>query len=246
MNEREEQLKLELDELKTNGNKLFANRQKIANEFKAASDRADYLNDVQVQELKAGIKVISCCCCCFYLNKILNLKGFASERKLDEELGMTKRFIYNDFEKIEHQLRTFGQIVKIKPNHYEANVESDKLSIQTPVAAAAAVEQELLINNQQQLNEATKKPRKLINLLFFKPKFNIVISERIRNNRGDNPTKVNNGFEEYNNRPLTNNNNRRTVRTNGHDYNNNNKNNRIPNGQNYNLDIKQAVIMNGN
>ncbi len=80
LNEREIQLKNELERLKTQGSmyfifkyiyfklfsmifffflkdELFINRQKKANEFKIASDNADHLSDAQVQELKANIKV---------------------------------------------------------------------------------------------------------------------------------------------------------------------------------------------
>ena len=43
-----------------------------------------------------------------------------SERKLDEELGMTKRFVY-DYEIVEETVKKFGQLVKVKTNHYETN-----------------------------------------------------------------------------------------------------------------------------
>lgn len=190
INEREIQLKNELERLKTQGNELFINRQKKANEFKIASDNADRLSDAQVQELKA------------------NIKNFVSERKLDEDLGMTKRFSH-EYDKIELTIKTFGQLVKIKENHYETNATSSEITTTTttPLSDQQPVINEefnkkIIINDNKP--PITSTPAALVEAK--KPQRN---RNRNTNNSNENPTKINgysNG-QNYNNRPINVNNN---------------------------------------
>ena len=92
---------------------------------------------------------------------------------------MTKRF-HHDYDKVELTIKTFGQLVKIKENHYETNgllseittptsiIVTMPLNQQQPVTLTISEEfdKKLIINNDKpRQNSSTavveaKKPRK--------------------------------------------------------------------------------------
>ena len=82
---------------------------------------------------------------------------------------MTKRFTH-DYDKIELTIKTFGQLVKIKENHYETNATSSEITTTPLNDQQPAINEELnkkiIINDNKPPITSTpalveaKKPRK--------------------------------------------------------------------------------------
>jgi hypothetical protein len=68
-------------------------------ELRQKIENAESLSEQQLLDLKAEIK------------------HFVSERKVDEDLGQTKRFTYNDLDKLRELVESFGQLSEIKNNY---------------------------------------------------------------------------------------------------------------------------------
>ncbi|CAG5115647.1 unnamed protein product [Candidula unifasciata] len=95
LNNREEQLMAEMEVLKTEASDMLEMRQAKATELKRQVDRSDRLKDTEITELRAEIK------------------HFVSERRHDEDLGRTTRFLY-DSDHMLDEFRKFGEVVHVK------------------------------------------------------------------------------------------------------------------------------------
>lgn len=95
LNAREVELMQEMGCVKAAADDTFTMRQKQAAELKVKIDRADRLDDSQLADLRADIK------------------HFVSDRKVDEDLGRTTRFLYDD-DHLKDEVKKFGEIVPVK------------------------------------------------------------------------------------------------------------------------------------
>lgn len=95
LNNRETELASEMDKVKLAANDIFAMRQKRAVELKVKVDRSDNMNEQELSELRSEIK------------------HFISERKVDEDLSRTTRFLY-DSDHLKEEITQFGEVVPVK------------------------------------------------------------------------------------------------------------------------------------
>ncbi|BFZ15357.1 hypothetical protein BsWGS_18397 [Bradybaena similaris] len=95
LNSREAQLMTEMEVLKTEASDMLEMRQAKVTELKRQVDRSDRLKDSEVTELRAEIK------------------HFVSERRHDEDLGRTTRFLYDSDHMLE-EFKKFGEVVHVK------------------------------------------------------------------------------------------------------------------------------------
>ena len=95
LNEREVELMKEMDQVKVVANDTFSTRQKNAIELKHSTDRAERMDDKQLAQLRADIK------------------HFVSDRKIDEDLSRTTRFLY-DSDYLKREISQFGEVVPVK------------------------------------------------------------------------------------------------------------------------------------
>ncbi|KAK3611198.1 hypothetical protein CHS0354_009450 [Potamilus streckersoni] len=95
LNNRENQLNAEMEEVRRTAGEIFQMRQKLAAELKMKTDRSEQMNEQQLADLRAEIK------------------HFVTDRKIDEDLGRTTRFLYDSDHLIE-EIKKFGEIVPIK------------------------------------------------------------------------------------------------------------------------------------
>nr|XP_022325554.1 spermatogenesis-associated serine-rich protein 2-like isoform X3 [Crassostrea virginica]XP_022325555.1 spermatogenesis-associated serine-rich protein 2-like isoform X3 [Crassostrea virginica] len=95
LNNREIELTSEMDKVKLAANDIFAMRQKRAVELKVKVDRSDNMNDQELSDLRSEIK------------------HFIGERKVDEDLSRTTRFLY-DSDHLKEEINLFGEVVPVK------------------------------------------------------------------------------------------------------------------------------------
>ncbi|XP_055869823.1 spermatogenesis-associated serine-rich protein 2-like isoform X2 [Biomphalaria glabrata] len=95
LSNREAQLLSEMDILKKEASEMLSMRQGKAVELKRQVDRADKLKDSEVSELRAEIK------------------HFVSERRHDEDIGHTTRFLF-DSDHLLDEVKKFGEVVHVK------------------------------------------------------------------------------------------------------------------------------------
>lgn len=95
LNNRETELTSEMDKVKLAANDIFAMRQKRAVELKVKVDRSDNMNEQELSELRSEIK------------------HFIGERKVDEDLSRTTRFLY-DSDHLKEEITQFGEVVPVK------------------------------------------------------------------------------------------------------------------------------------
>ncbi|CAG5122763.1 unnamed protein product, partial [Candidula unifasciata] len=104
LNDRESQLMAEMNVLKQEASEMLVMRQNKAADFRKQVDRSDRLRDTDISVLKAEIK------------------HFVSERRHDDDLGRTTRFLY-DSDRLLDEIKKFGQVVHVK-SLYTANSRS--------------------------------------------------------------------------------------------------------------------------
>ncbi|KAK3082646.1 hypothetical protein FSP39_001321, partial [Pinctada imbricata] len=95
LNSREAQLLSEMDQVKLAAHDIYAMRQKTAGELKVKVDRSESMNDQALAELRSEIK------------------HFVSDRKIDEDLGRTTRFLY-DSDHLKEEIAQFAEVVPVK------------------------------------------------------------------------------------------------------------------------------------
>ncbi|XP_077502185.1 uncharacterized protein LOC144113142 isoform X5 [Amblyomma americanum] len=95
LSDRQAQLEEEMEKVRTDARAMLQQRQKLAAELKARSETASTLSEQSLTELRDDIK------------------HFVVERKYDEELGKTARFVCSK-EKIEKEIKDFGQVVHVR------------------------------------------------------------------------------------------------------------------------------------
>ncbi|XP_075732707.1 spermatogenesis-associated serine-rich protein 2 isoform X2 [Rhipicephalus microplus] len=95
LNDRQVLVEEELEKVKNDARFVLEQRQKLAAELKERSDTAPSLSEQSLAELRDDIK------------------HFVVERKYDEELSKTARFVYTK-EKIEKEIKNFGQVVHVR------------------------------------------------------------------------------------------------------------------------------------
>lgn len=95
LSDRQAHLEEEMDKMKTDARDMLQRRQKLAADLKARSENASTLSESDLAELRDDIK------------------HFVVERKYDEELGKTVRFIWIR-DRIEREIKEFGQVVAVK------------------------------------------------------------------------------------------------------------------------------------
>ncbi|KAL1424015.1 hypothetical protein MTO96_020607 [Rhipicephalus appendiculatus] len=95
LNDRQAQLEEEMEKVRNDARSMLQQRQKLAAELKARSETAPTLSEQSLTELRDDIK------------------HFVVERKYDEELGKTARFVCTK-EKIEKEIKDFGQVVHVR------------------------------------------------------------------------------------------------------------------------------------
>ncbi|KAH9514088.1 spermatogenesis-associated serine-rich protein 2 [Bulinus truncatus] len=95
LSSREALLLAEMDLLKKEASEMLSMRQNKAVELRRQVDRADKLKDSEVSELRAEIK------------------HFVSERRQDEEIGHTTRFMF-DSDHLLDEIKKFGEVMHVK------------------------------------------------------------------------------------------------------------------------------------
>ncbi|XP_076351081.1 uncharacterized protein LOC143247247 isoform X2 [Tachypleus tridentatus] len=93
--ERQAELILEMEKVKKDAKELLTQRQEMATVLKNRADHAEMISEVEWNELRADIK------------------HFVVERKLDEDLGKTLRFLW-DRDRILEAIKKFGEIQPVK------------------------------------------------------------------------------------------------------------------------------------
>ncbi|KAL3854978.1 hypothetical protein ACJMK2_014211 [Sinanodonta woodiana] len=116
LNNRENELNAEMEEVKRTAGEIFLMRQKLAAELKMKTDRSERMNEQQLAELRAEIK------------------HFVTDRKIDEDLGRTTRFVYDSDHLIE-EIKKFGEIVPIKCAYmmHDPSTSEEAITNQTEV-----------------------------------------------------------------------------------------------------------------
>lgn len=104
LDDREKQLAKELNDVKQQATDLLSARQDQAAKLKIAVDRADGMTDAELNELR------------------IDIKHFVSERKFDEDLWRTCRFV-RDHDKLIREVKAYGEIVPVK-NQYTQRRQS--------------------------------------------------------------------------------------------------------------------------
>lgn len=94
LNAREAFLLGEVNSLKGAGAETFDMRQGLAHDLKVKIDRAERMNESELAELR------------------LDIKHFVSDRKVDEDLAKTTRFLYDDT--LKEHINKFGEVVPMK------------------------------------------------------------------------------------------------------------------------------------
>ncbi|XP_021364329.1 spermatogenesis-associated serine-rich protein 2-like isoform X2 [Mizuhopecten yessoensis] len=95
LNKREADLLVEMEKVKAVANNTFASRQKTGADLKVMVDRSETMSEEELAKLRTDIK------------------HFIGDRKIDEELSRTTRFLYDsDFLKLE--VGRFGEVVPAK------------------------------------------------------------------------------------------------------------------------------------
>ncbi|XP_053385552.1 spermatogenesis-associated serine-rich protein 2-like isoform X2 [Mercenaria mercenaria] len=94
LNAREAFLVGEVKALKEAGGDVFNMRQGLAHDLKVKIDRAERMSEHDLAELR------------------LDIKHFVSDRKIDEDLAKTTRFMYDD--KLKKDIEEFGEIMPVK------------------------------------------------------------------------------------------------------------------------------------
>ncbi|XP_060575555.1 spermatogenesis-associated serine-rich protein 2-like isoform X2 [Ruditapes philippinarum] len=94
LNTRETLLMAEVDALKGAGGDVFTMRQGLAHDLKVKIDRAEAMGEKDLSDLR------------------LDIKHFVSDRKIDEDLAKTTRFMYDD--KLKRDIEEFGEITPVK------------------------------------------------------------------------------------------------------------------------------------
>lgn len=120
LNEREVELMREMDQVKAIAHDTFHMRQKSAIELKHSIDRAERMDDKQLAQLRADIK------------------HFVSERKVDEDISRTTRFLY-DSDYLKREIKQFGEVVPVKCSYSQRrpSVSSVASSEEQPVVEAS-------------------------------------------------------------------------------------------------------------
>lgn len=95
LSNREAQLMAEMDVLKKEASEMLEMRQGKAVDLRRQVDRADRLKEAEVSDLRAEIK------------------HFVSERRHDEELGRTTRFLF-DSDHMLDEMKKFGEVIHVK------------------------------------------------------------------------------------------------------------------------------------
>ncbi|XP_071148848.1 spermatogenesis-associated serine-rich protein 2-like [Mytilus edulis] len=95
LNDREVELIQQMDQVKVVASDAFHMRQTSAVDLKKNIDRADRMDDKQIAQLRADVK------------------HFVSERKMDEDLSRTTRFLY-DSDYLKKEISQFGEVVPVK------------------------------------------------------------------------------------------------------------------------------------
>ncbi|XP_052080377.1 spermatogenesis-associated serine-rich protein 2-like isoform X2 [Mytilus californianus] len=95
LNDREVELIQQMDQVKVVASDTFHMRQNSAVDLKKNIDRADRMDDKQIAQLRADVK------------------HFVSERKMDEDLSRTTRFLY-DSDYLKKEISQFGEVVPVK------------------------------------------------------------------------------------------------------------------------------------
>ncbi|XP_019614245.1 PREDICTED: spermatogenesis-associated serine-rich protein 2-like isoform X3 [Branchiostoma belcheri] len=95
LDDREVALMLELDHVKAHAIEILSKRQQQAVDLKVRTARAPTMTEAQLSELRADIK------------------HFISDRKVDEEIGKTTRFV-RDQHTMLNTIDTFGEVVPVK------------------------------------------------------------------------------------------------------------------------------------
>ncbi|XP_077997720.1 spermatogenesis-associated serine-rich protein 2-like [Glandiceps talaboti] len=98
LEERENEMTKQMYDVKLQGNELLDDRQKKGGDLKMMCDRAHGMKESEIADLKAEIK------------------HFVGERKVDEEIGKTLRFQWED-ETLIKTIREFGEVAPIKSHH---------------------------------------------------------------------------------------------------------------------------------
>ncbi|XP_076316771.1 spermatogenesis-associated serine-rich protein 2-like isoform X1 [Tachypleus tridentatus] len=93
--ERQAELETEMEKVKKDAKQLLTQRQEMGASLKTRTDRASSMSEVELNELRADIK------------------HFVVERKYDEELGKTLRFVW-DRDRIVEEIKKFGEIHHVK------------------------------------------------------------------------------------------------------------------------------------
>ncbi|XP_023230277.1 SPATS2-like protein [Centruroides sculpturatus] len=87
-----------MEKVKRDARQLLTQRQELAVELKKRAERASTLSENDLNELR------------------IEIKHFVVERKYDDELGRTLRFIW-DRDKMTEEIRNFGEVNQVK-NYY--------------------------------------------------------------------------------------------------------------------------------
>ncbi|XP_012943278.1 spermatogenesis-associated serine-rich protein 2 isoform X2 [Aplysia californica] len=95
LSDRESQLVAEMDLLKKEASDMLEMRQHRASDLKRQCERSEQLKEAEVNELRADIK------------------HFVIERRHDEELGRTTRFLF-DSDLLLGEIQKFGEVVHVK------------------------------------------------------------------------------------------------------------------------------------
>ncbi|XP_064598340.1 spermatogenesis-associated serine-rich protein 2-like isoform X2 [Liolophura sinensis] len=117
LKERESLLQAEMDLVRKQALETFAARQTQGADLKVRVDRAPSLNDAELAELRAEIK------------------HFVADRKLDEDLGKTTRFLY-DSDHLLGEIKSFGEVVPVRCAYTKRRPSAASLVSQTSEPAA--------------------------------------------------------------------------------------------------------------
>ncbi|XP_052812708.1 spermatogenesis-associated serine-rich protein 2-like isoform X2 [Mya arenaria] len=93
--QREDQMMSEMNTVRDTGRDTFILRQGMAADLKVKIDRAERMNEAELTDLRAEIK------------------HFVSERKTDEDIARTTRFMYDD-DNLKMHIREFGEVIPVK------------------------------------------------------------------------------------------------------------------------------------
>ncbi|XP_060081496.1 spermatogenesis-associated serine-rich protein 2-like [Ylistrum balloti] len=138
LNKREADLLVEMERVKAVANNTFASRQKTAADLKVMVDRSEAMTEEELAKLRTDIK------------------HFIGDRKIDEELSRTTRFLYDsDFLKLE--VGRFGEVVPVKTAYssHPSYVVDKTPSPDPPRVETPRVDP---VESQPTVNHASKHP----------------------------------------------------------------------------------------